>query len=135
MSASTISGFVLGLMSGLMSGPMYGQMPGPAMAASPADASAPDAAALTDLLRPLVHMLSTDAPSITATLWLLTACLALGGAWIMLDHMRQGRHGAPTPDHRTPRPLSAQCPGQRPGQHSGPHSGQHSAQSRPTCAA
>lgn len=133
MSASTISGFVLGLMSDLMSGPMYGRLPGPAiaLAASPADASAPDAAALADLLRPLVHMLSTDAPSITATLWLLAACLAVGGAWVVMDHMRLGRHGAPTPDHSPPRPLSAQCPGQRPG----PHSGQHSAQSRPTCAA
>ncbi|EGY25126.1 hypothetical protein DA2_2707 [Desulfovibrio sp. A2] len=120
MSASTISGFILGLMSG----------PTIALAASPADASAPDAA-LANLLRPLVHMLSTDAPSITATLWLLTACLAVGGAWVMLDHMRQGRHGAPTPDHSPPRPLSAQCPGQRPGQ----HAGQHSAQSRPTCTA
>jgi hypothetical protein len=125
MSASTISGFVLGLMSGLMSGPMYGQMPGPAMAlaASPADASAPDAAALADLLRPLVHMLSTDAPSITATLWLLAACLAVGGAWVVTDHMRLGRHGAPTPDHSPPRPLPNQG------------SGQHSAQSRPTCTA
>jgi hypothetical protein len=129
MSASTISGFVLGLMSGLMPG----QVPGPAiaLAASPADASAPDAAALADLLRPLVHMLSTDAPSIMATLWLLTACLAVGGAWVVMDHMRLGRHGEPTPDHSPPRLLSAQCPGQRPGQ----HSGQHSAQSRPTCTA
>lgn len=134
MSASTISGFVLGLMPGLLSGltsdlMMHGQMPGPgiALAASSADANAPDAAALADLLRPLMHMLSTDAPSITATLWLLAACLAVGIAWVMLDHMRQGRHGAPTPDHRTPRPLTAQRPGQRPGQ--------HSAQSRPACAA
>lgn len=129
MSASTISGFVLGL--------MYGQMPGPAiaLAASPADASAPDAAALADLLRPLVHMLSTDAPSITATLWLLAACLAVGGAWVVMDHMRLGRHGAPKPDHSPPRPLPTQCPGQRPGQHSGQRPGQHSAQSRPTCTA
>ena len=129
MSASTISGFVLVLMSGLM----LGQMPGPAiaLAASPADASAPDAAALADLLRPLVHMLSTDAPSITATLWLLAACLAVGGAWVVMDHMRLGRHGEPTPDHRLPRPL----PNQGSDQHSGQHSSPHAAQSRPTCAA
>lgn len=120
MSASTISGFVLGLMSG----------PAIALAASPADASAPDAA-LANLLRPLVHMLSTDAPSITATLWLLTACLAVGGAWVVTDHMRLGRHGEPTPDHRLPRPL----PNQGSDQHSSPHAAPHAAQSRPTCAA
>lgn len=129
MSASTISGFVLGLMSGLMPGLMSGLMPGPAiaLAARPADASAPDAAALADLLRPLVHMLSTDAPSITATLWLLAACLAVGIAWAMVDHMRQGRHGMPTSAHRPPRTLPHQRPGRQ--------SGQHPGQSRPTCAA
>lgn len=133
MSASTISSFVLGLMSGLM----YGQMPGPAiaLAASPADASAPDAAALADLLRPLVHMLSTDAPSITATLWLLVACLAVGVAWVMMGHMRQGRHGAPTPDNRTPRPQPHQRQDQHSGQHAAPHAAQHATQSRPICAA
>lgn len=133
MSASTISGFVLGVMSDLMYGLMYGRMPGPAiaLAARPADANAPDAAALADLLRPLVHMLSTDAPSSTAILWLLAACLAVGVAWVMLDHMRQGRHGAPTPDHRPPCPL----PHQRQDQHSDPHAAPHAAQSLPTCAA
>ncbi|MDR3045817.1 MAG: hypothetical protein LBU75_16400 [Desulfovibrio sp.] len=67
-------------------------------------APAPDPAAVADLLRPLLHMLSTDAPSAPATPWLFAACLAAGAAWLMAGTIRRRHHGTPTRDHRPPCP-------------------------------
>lgn len=99
-----MSGFPVGFLSGLLSGLLPGLATRIAGAAPDATASGPaaDAAAVEHLLRPLVHMLSTDAPSAPATLWLLAACLMAAAAWIMTDSLRQRHHGPPAQGSRPP---------------------------------
>lgn len=136
-----MSGFPIGLLLAPVSNMLTGQLTGvpsglaarmveaaPAIGSGGA-APAPDPAAVANLLRPLVHMLSTDAPSVPATLWLLGACLAVGAAWLAADIIRQQHAGTSTRGRRPP------CPPLSTDSHPARSSAHRSGQSPPPCTA
>ncbi|WP_353119090.1 hypothetical protein [Nitratidesulfovibrio sp.] len=107
-----MSGFPVGFLSAVLSGLLSGLATRIAGAAPDATANGPaaGAAAVEHLLRPLVHMLSTDAPSVPATLWLLAACLMAAAAWIMADGLHQRHQGSPTQGRPPCRSSSPRTP-------------------------
>ncbi len=142
-----MSGFPTGLLFAPASNVLTGLLPGlpQGLAARMAEAAsvispdgaahAPDGAAVAALLRPLLHMLSTDAPPAPTTLWLLAACLAAVAAWFMAGMIRRRRHGAPTRDHGPPCPSCSPCPPRTGDTPPSRHPHHRSGQSQPPCTA